>query len=90
MAICRNCGKELGDQAVTCPNCGTPVAGEGGFAWGILGCCIPVVGLVLYLIWKDEKPKSAKAAGLGALLAVCILVLSYIILFIALGSGAVT
>ena len=26
---------------------------NGGFLWGLLGCCIPVVGLVLFLVWKD-------------------------------------
>ena len=24
--FCRNCGKELSDEAVMCPNCGTPIA----------------------------------------------------------------
>ena len=36
--------------------------------WGALGCCVPVAGLILYLIWKSEKPNSAKAAGIGALI----------------------
>ena len=43
---------------------------RGGFLWGLLGCCIPVVGLVLFLVWRDEKPKTAKAAGIGALVSV--------------------
>lgn len=51
---------------------------NGGFLWGLLGCCIPVVGLVLYLVWKDQKPKTAKAAGIGALVSVGITVLFYI------------
>lgn len=37
---------------------------KGGFLWGLLGCCIPIVGLVLFLVWKDTKPKTAKAAGI--------------------------
>ena len=44
------------------------VTDKGGFLWGLLGCCIPIVGLVLFLVWKDQKPKTAKAAGIGELL----------------------
>ena len=59
---------------------------KGGFLWGLLGCCIPIVGLVLFLVWKDQKPKTAKAAGIGALVSVIIGVVYYIIM-IALGIG---
>ena len=50
----------------------------GGFLWGLLGCCIPIVGLILYLVWKNERPRTAKAAGIGALVSVCIGILYYI------------
>lgn len=94
MKYCRNCGTQLFDEAAVCPNCGTaqeaaPAAAQdkGGFGWGLLGCCIPVVGLILFLIWKDTKPKSAKAAGIGALVSVIACVLMYILLFV-IGIGA--
>ncbi|MCI9082736.1 MAG: hypothetical protein HFI70_10630, partial [Lachnospiraceae bacterium] len=51
---------------------------NGGFLWGLLGCCIPVVGLILFLVWKDQKPKTAKAAGIGALVSVILSVVFYI------------
>ena len=51
---------------------------DGGFLWGLLGCCIPIVGLILYLVWKNERPRTAKAAGIGALVSVCIGILYYI------------
>ena len=35
---------------------------KGGFLWGLLGCCIPLVGLILFLVWKDNKPKTAKSS----------------------------
>lgn len=57
---------------------------NGGFLWGLLGCCIPVVGLVLFLVWKDQKPKTAKAAGIGALVSVILSVLIYVV-FIVFG-----
>jgi hypothetical protein len=36
--------------------------------WCVLGCCLPIVGLVLYIVWRDVKPKSGKKAGIGALI----------------------
>ena len=62
---------------------------NGGFLWGLLGCCIPVVGLVLFLVWKDQKPKTAKAAGIGALVSVIISVVFYIIYFVILGAAGI-
>lgn len=88
MAYCRNCGKEMGGT-ITCPNCGArheehpPVEDNGGFGWGLLGCCIPIVGLVLFLVWKDTKPKTAKAAGIGALVCVGCEVLIYLIALVS-------
>ena len=55
---------------------------SGGFLWGLLGCCIPVVGLVLFLVWRDEKPKTAKAAGIGALVSVILTILIYVGVFV--------
>ncbi|WP_330400785.1 hypothetical protein [Lacrimispora amygdalina] len=80
--------ERIDDKAVVCPHCGVAqvpqVVDNGGFGWGILGCCIPIVGLILFLVWKDSKPKTAKAAGLGALISVICIVLMYVLAF-ALG-----
>ena len=38
--------------------------------YGILGFLIPIVGLILYLVWKDEYPLRAKSCGRGALVSV--------------------
>ena len=86
MAYCKKCGAEIDDQAVICPKCGvqqtTVVEDNGGFLWGLLGCCIPLVGLILYLVWKDTRPKTSKAAGIGALVSVVCLVIYYIVIFV--------
>lgn len=66
----------------------TNVNDKGGFLWGLLGFCIPIVGLILFLVWKDSKPKTAKAAGVGALISVIIGVLGYIFTAIGLIGGA--
>lgn len=91
---CRHCGQEIDDQAVVCPHCGVatqttpPVIDNGGIGWGILGCCIPLVGLILWLVWKDTKPKTAKALGIGALVSVGIGILYYIFVMVfAIGIG---
>lgn len=97
MMFCRNCGQEIDDNAIVCPNCGTaqkadpnmyvsnPMpnapADTGGILWGLLGCCIPIVGLILFLVWKNEKPNTAKAAGIGAIVGVVCVVIWYIALF---------
>ena len=93
MAFCRNCGAQIDDQAVVCPKCGVAqgagmsTSDSGGFLWGLLGCCIPLVGLILFLVWKDTKPKTSKAAGIGALVGVLSIVVWYIVA-IVIGLGA--
>ena len=94
MAFCKNCGKEIDDNAVVCPHCGVIQKEElvqntvdnGGFLWGLLGCCIPIVGLILFLVWRDTKPKTSRAAGIGALVGV-ICVAVYYIVIIVIGVG---
>ena len=98
MKFCRNCGSEMVDEAVICVKCGCAVkedkikssndAPNGGFA--LLGFCIPIVGLILYLVWRDETPLKAKSAGKGALISVIIagvIYLLYFILIIAIASA---
>ncbi len=52
---------------------------DGGFLWGLLGFLFPVVGLILYLVWKDEYPNRASSVGAGAIVAVVIGVIAGII-----------
>ena len=77
--FCRQCGKEVMDQAVVCPHCGCAVNGSpampeqndtGSIGWLFLGLFVPLAGLILFLTWKDTKPLSAKRAGIGALIGV--------------------
>ncbi len=51
----------------------TAAVEEGGTAgWAILGFLIPIIGLILFIVWKDSKPKSSSAAGKGALIGVIV------------------
>lgn len=52
------------------------------FGWGVLGFFFPLVGLILFLVWKSDKKKASKAAGLGALIGFCISIVLSIILAI--------
>ena len=83
MAYCKSCGAPISDYEVNCPKCGAPQNAvteqdSGHFGWGILGFFFPVVGLVLFLVWKDTKPKTSKVAGIGALVGVVLSVVSSI------------
>lgn len=68
-------------------------AKEGGtVGWGILGFFIPIVGFILWLVWKDEHPAKSRSAGIGCLVSVCLgvvgSILYLIILFAILGFGS--
>ena len=100
MKFCSKCGKELDDGAVICPGCGCAVdspapvtntkSDSGSFGWAVLGFFIPLVGLILYLVWKDEKPKCAKKAGIVALVGFICNILLYVlyVVLIALAAAA--
>lgn len=90
MNYCTNCGNKVDSNAYICVHCGVKLQNEvvpqvddkGGFGWSVLGFFIPVVGFILYLVWKNEKPKTAKAAGKGALAYLIVYILIFIVAFI--------
>ncbi|MGS0971700.1 MAG: zinc-ribbon domain-containing protein [Candidatus Izemoplasmataceae bacterium] len=78
---CRKCGQPLEEDYKVCPICGTKVYDEYQtnhavndmpdqyeLLWGVLGFFFPLVGLILYLLWQEQKPLVAKYIGLGALI----------------------
>lgn len=94
MKFCSKCGNQLVDEAVVCPNCGCPQGNQAApaaqqdassFGWAFLGFCFPIVGLILYLVWKDNTPLKAKSAGKGALISVICSVVFYILYAIVIG-----
>lgn len=80
MKYCAKCGKAINKDAVVCVHCGCSVDGKkpsedqdsDNIGWGILGFFIPIVGFILWLMWKDKMPKKAKKLGIGALIGVCL------------------
>lgn len=48
---------------------------ESNFLWGLLGCLVPIAGLVLFFVWKKDKPERAKAAIIGFIIYIILMVL---------------
>ncbi|NLZ28793.1 MAG: zinc ribbon domain-containing protein [Firmicutes bacterium] len=94
MAFCKDCGAEVSDNQDVCLNCGVALksmgnssrSDSGGFGWGLLGFCIPLVGLILFLVWKTDRPITAKAAGVGALVGFILQVISWIVYAIVMAT----
>lgn len=63
---------------------------SGSFGWAVLGFFIPLVGLILYLVWRNEKPLSAKKAGMGALVSILLSVALWVLMFMMLTFGVAT
>ena len=95
MDFCPQCGLQImplpsdglfPPDALLPPNAPQPpsdVAASDSFVWGLLGFFLPLVGLILFLIWMDSKPQSARAAGKGALVRV---ILAFLLLLLFLSS----
>jgi uncharacterized membrane protein YvbJ len=91
MPFCSNCGKEVREDQDVCLSCGKSLPHknqktiydetESTAGYAVLGFFVPVVGLILYLIWKDERPKAALSAGKGALISV-ILYAGFFVLYV--------
>lgn len=91
MAFCPYCGAGQADGAAPGMDAGrysppAPAdARSGGFAF--LCFLFPLVGLILYLVWKDTIPLRARSCGKGAIIGVVLYVvflILYIIIVVAI------
>lgn len=64
------------------PTYTAPPVQESGAGWGVLGFFFPVVGLILFLVWKDDHPARSKGAGIGALVGVIVSVVGTVLLYV--------
>lgn len=100
---CPGCGHAIGSgesaagartEATGETNHAKPLSKTASAGWAILGYFFPVVGLILYLVWMDEKPAEAKMCGKGALISVIVngilSVLAAIVAFIVIAVTAGT
>jgi uncharacterized membrane protein YvbJ len=97
---CSNCGNKINDNERFCPYCGAEQTGNskspahtvssddtGSIGWGLLGFFIPIVGIILYFVWKNEKPLNAKIALKGAIISyvsAAVLAVVYVICIFAM------
>jgi hypothetical protein len=94
--FCNKCGKEVDDDAVVCIGCGcslkteasSPQSSEGaGCFLSVLSFLIPLLGLILYLVWKDSRPVASKACGKSALWGVIVGVVLWVISMLMIGAA---
>lgn len=92
--FCNNCGESISAQTEICPKCGVRAknpAAQDQPNWGvnILSlCCVPLVGIILFFVWKNEKPVAAKSALIFGLIPIILGLLFYIIFFVILGAAS--
>lgn len=82
--FCRTCGTQLEQTMAFCPKCGTSIQGtpvvsnpssqaeESTVGWLLLGFFLPLVGFIIWLVWRNDKPARSKAAGKGALIGMIV------------------
>lgn len=96
---CSKCGAKIEEKSEFCSECGNQLKevkntnqevseSSSSIGWGVLGFFVPLAGLILYLVWKNDRPYDAKAAGIGALIWLGLYLL-LIILAIAMAFFAV-
>jgi hypothetical protein len=61
-------GVEDGESAVSTPR----RTDDGVGALGVLFFCLPLVGAIMYFVWRDDQPRKARQACTLALLGVAI------------------
>ena len=74
---CKYCGKPVPEGADYCLSCGKYLNGSdaakndsSSFGFALLGFLFPLIGLILYFVYDDKRPKRAKSVGKGALVGV--------------------
>ena len=75
MKYCSNCGNELFDDAVICPQCGSiqdktkqkPVKDKMNIFWFIISLLWGWVGIILYFAFKKSNPQKAKVCITGTI-----------------------
>ena len=89
---CRNCNTKATKGDMYCSNCGCKLIEEKtDVLLVIVSVIFPLIGLIIYLVKRDDSPKTAKACGLGALIAfiikfvISIITIIFIVNFMVMG-----
>ncbi|MGL4948934.1 MAG: zinc-ribbon domain-containing protein [Anaeroplasmataceae bacterium] len=99
VVFCGNCGTKLDSTNTTSvaqsnPQYYAPNQSHStdapNFGYALLGFCIPLVGIILYFVWKNEKPLTAKSLLKGFLVSLilsAIMFVLYFVLIVILGAS---
>ena len=91
---CQNCGTNIDSNAEICIHCGVNVRNfnpnsyqpenDKSNIWvNLLSlCCVPILGIVMYFVWKDKQPKAARSALLFAIIGFVIYIIFSIIMML--------
>lgn len=66
-----------------------PVEQKANVGLAILSFLFPIAGLIIFLVEKDKKPKTAKASGICALVSFILYIIFYVVMF-AIGGWAIS
>ncbi|TVP86854.1 MAG: hypothetical protein EA375_00185 [Acholeplasmataceae bacterium] len=79
MPECERCGADMDYGQTVCYQCGYHIHSRqeffrtqdpddpGGWPWLVAGLIIPPLGILLFIIWFQRHPVTARACGNGAL-----------------------
>jgi len=90
---CSSCGSQIDDRTTVCPFCGKPIvvnavpAADGSHANGWLkavSLLFPLVGLILYLSYKDNQRRKAKDCGKFAIIGLFVALVFFVVAFVIL------
>ena len=79
---CNKCGQEIPETDDYCPNCGEiKILENNVLVYGILSALLPIVGFILYKMWKDKLPKTISSIvhGLWASIPIYIIMIGLIL-----------
>ena len=91
MFKCPVCGTELKENDFYCPHCYADIIKEkkkledknkSYFGFGFLSFFVPMLGLILFALWREEKPRGSKICGLSALVGFIISIVVYVIFYV--------
>lgn len=78
---CEKCGSPIKTSSTFCKRCGYKVSDvhdykvnseRNCFISGLIGFIVPAFGIILFLVWKTQRPKVAKIVGISALVSTAI------------------
>jgi len=90
---CKECGKEISENAVSCPNCGAKNRNNNETASiGLKIICflIPLIGIIIFAVNISIRPRYAKGCLIASLLPTIIIIIFVASFYITSDSGILT